>query len=94
LQHFVRVFKEVSEFVARRSEHLLRQLRRHLDSRHRGIFGHVANLIHSDAGFARQRGFQLFRQRRRLGISARKSAHKSRELRLGHGGGKVNAGNS
>jgi hypothetical protein len=82
LQQLVRIFEEILEFVAVRAQHFLRQLRRHLDSRHGRIFRHVANLIHLDAGFSRKRGLQLFRQRRRLRIPARKSAHKSRELRL------------
>jgi len=60
LQHFVRVFEEVSKFLAAHAQHLLRKLRRHLDSRHRRIFGHVANFVHFDAGLTRQRGFQLF----------------------------------
>jgi hypothetical protein len=94
LQHLVGVFKEVLEFVARRAQHLLRKLRRHLDPRHRGIFRHVADFIHLDAGVSRQRGFQLFGQRGRLGISARKGAHKSRELWLRKIGGKMNAGDS
>jgi hypothetical protein len=82
LQHFARVFKKFSELVALRPQRFRRQLRRHLDPRHRRIFRHVANLIHLDAGFPRQRALQLLRQRRRLGIPARKRAHKSRELRL------------
>jgi hypothetical protein len=82
LQHLVRVFEEVFKFVARRAEHLLRELRRHLDARHRRIFRHVADFIDSDAGLSRQRGFQLFGERRRLGVSTWEGAHKSRELRL------------
>ena len=34
LQHLIGVFEEIFEFVACRAEHLLRELRRHLDSRH------------------------------------------------------------
>jgi len=63
LQQLVRIFEEIFEFVAVRAQHLLRQLRRHLDPRHGRIFRHVPNLIHLDAGFSRQRGLQLLRQR-------------------------------
>jgi hypothetical protein len=82
LQQLVRIFKEIFEFVAVRTQHFLRQLRRHLDSRHGRIFRHVANLIYLDAGFSRQRGLQLLGQRGRLRVPARERAHKSRELRL------------
>jgi len=34
LQHLVRVFKEISKFVACRAEHFLRKLRGNLDARH------------------------------------------------------------
>jgi hypothetical protein len=94
LQHFVWVFEEVLEFVARRAQHLLGKLRRHLDPRHGGVFRHVADFIHFDAGLSRQRRFQLFGERRRLGVSTGKGAHKSRELRLRKIGGKMNAGDS
>jgi hypothetical protein len=63
LQQLVRIFEEIFEFVAVRAQHFLRQLRRHLDSRHGRIFRHVADLIHLDAGFSRQRGLQLFGER-------------------------------
>jgi hypothetical protein len=82
LQHLVGVVEEVSILVARCAKNFLRQLRRHLDPRHRRIFRHVADLIDLDAGLSRQRGFQLFGKRRRLCISAGESTHKSRELRL------------
>jgi hypothetical protein len=82
LQQFVRIFEEIFEFVAVRTQHLLRQLRRYLDPRHGRIFRHVPNLIHLDAGFSCQSGLQLLRQRRRLRIPARERAHESRELRL------------
>jgi hypothetical protein len=82
LQQLVGILKEIFEFVALRTQHFLRQLRRDLDARHGRIFRHVANLIHLDAGFSRQRGLQLFRQRRRLRISARERAYKPRKLRL------------
>jgi hypothetical protein len=57
LQHLVRVFEKVFEFVARRSEYLLRKLRCNLDARHRSVFRNVADFIHLDAGISRQRGF-------------------------------------
>jgi hypothetical protein len=94
LQHLVGVFEEVSKFVARRAQDLLRKLRRHLDPRHRRIFRHVADFIHLDAGISRQRDLQLFGQRRRLGVSAGERAHKSRELRLRERRRKMNARDS
>jgi len=92
LQHLVRIFEEVSEFVALRPEHLCRQLRGNLDACHGRIFRHVADLIDLDAGLSRQRGFQLFGERRSFRVSARERAHKSRELRLRECRSKVNAG--
>src|SRR2546425_1017373 len=91
LQHLVRVFEEVSEFVALRPEHFCRQLRGNLDACHRRIFRHVADLINLDAGLPRQRGFQLFGERRSFRVSARERAHKSRKLRLRECRSKVNA---
>jgi hypothetical protein len=91
LEELVWVFKKVSQLVALRSQRLRRQLRRHFDSRHGRIFRHVANFIYPDACLARERGFQLFRQRRRLGVPARKRAHESRELCLRQPRRKVNA---
>jgi len=93
LQHFVGVFEEIFEFVASRSEYLLRKLCRHLDARHRGIFRDVTDFIHLDAGVSRQGRFQLFRERGRLGISAGEGAHKSRKLRLREQRGKMDARN-
>jgi hypothetical protein len=94
LQHLVGVFEEVLEFVARGAQHLLCKLRGHFDSSHRGVFRDVADFIHLNTGFSRERRFQLFGQGRRLGVSARKGAHKSRELRLRKIGGKMNAGDT
>jgi hypothetical protein len=94
LQHLVRVFEKVSEFVARRSEDLLRKLRCNLDACHRSVFRNVADFIHLDAGISRQRGFQLFGEGRGFGVSAGEGAHKARELRLRESRGKMNARNS
>ena len=94
LQHLVGVFEEVSKFVSRRAEYLLRKLRRNLDARHRSVFRDVADFIHLDAGISCQRGFQLFGQRGRLGVSAREGTHKPRELRLRKSRGKMNARDS
>jgi hypothetical protein len=91
LQQLVWVFKKISQLVALRSEYFRSQVGGYLDSCHRGIFLHVANFIYLDARLPRQRGFQLFRQRRRLGIPARKRADESRELRLRQPRRKVNA---
>jgi hypothetical protein len=85
LQHLVRVFKEFPEFVALRSQRFRRQLRRHLDSSHGGIFRHVADFVHLDAGIAPHRRFQLLGQRGGLRVSAGKRAHEARELWLGYG---------
>jgi hypothetical protein len=94
LEHLVRVFKEVPELVARRAEYLLRKLRGNLDARHRSVFRNIADFIHLDAGVSRQRGFQLFGEGGRLGVSAGKGAHKSRELGLRESRGKMNARDS
>jgi len=94
LQHLVRVFEKIFELVASRPEYFLRKLRGHLDARHRRIFRDVADFIHLDARVSRQRRFQLFRERRGLGISAGERAHKSRELRLREQWRKMDARNS
>jgi hypothetical protein len=94
LQHFVGIFEEIFEFVASSPEYLLRKLRRHLDACNRRIFRDVADFIHLDTCVSRQRSLQLFRERRRLGISAGERAHKSRELRLREQRGKMDARNS
>jgi len=94
LQHFVRIFEEVSELVARRPEYLLRKLRRNLDTRDRRVFRNIADFIHLDARISCERGFQLFGQGGGLGVSAGKRAHKSRELRLRKSRGKMNARDS
>jgi hypothetical protein len=94
LQHLVRIFEEILELVARRAENLLCELRRHLDARHRRIFRDITDFIHLDAGFARQRAFQLFGKRSGLGVSAGEGAHKSRELRLRKRWRKMNARDS
>jgi hypothetical protein len=94
LQHLVRVFEEVSKFVARCAEHFLRKLRGNLDARHRRIFRNVADFIDLDARIPRQRAFQLFGKGRRLRVSAGEGAHKSRELRLRESRGKMNARDS
>jgi hypothetical protein len=69
-------------------------LRGHLDSRHRRVFRNVANLVDLDAGFAGERGFQLFCEGGRLGITAGERTHKSRELRLRERGRKMDARNA
>jgi hypothetical protein len=56
LQHFVGIFKEFAELLALRAERLCGQLRRHLDSRDRGIFRHVADFIHFDTGVSTEGG--------------------------------------
>jgi hypothetical protein len=94
LQQFIGVFKNVAKLVATRTQCLGRQLRRHLNSRHRTVFRHKPYLVDADAGVSGQRRLQLFRQLVRLGIPARKRAHKSRKLWLGQVFCEVNAGDS
>jgi hypothetical protein len=94
LQHLVGIFEEVFELIALGAQRLGGELRRDLDSRHGGILSDVANLVDLDAGFAGQRGFQLFCERRRLGIATGKGAYKARKLRLRQVRRKVNAGDS
>jgi hypothetical protein len=77
-----------------RAEHFGGKLRGNLDSGHRGIFRHVTNLVYLDAGFAGERGFQLLRERRGLGVSAGKRAHEAGQLRLCQGRREVNAGDA
>jgi hypothetical protein len=94
LQELVRVFEEILKLVALCAESFRCQLRGHLDSRHGRIFRDIANLVDFDARFTGECGFQLFGERGGLGIAARKSAHKPRELRLCQSRGEVDAGNS
>jgi hypothetical protein len=69
-------------------------LRGHLDARYGRIFRHVANLVDLDAGFTGERGFQLFRERGRLCVAARKAANKSGKLWLRQIRREVNAGDA
>jgi hypothetical protein len=94
LEHFVGIFEEVLELVARSAQHFLCELRRYFNSRHRRIFRDVSNLIDFDRRVAGKCGLQLFGERGRLGVAAWEGAHKARKLRLGEWGSKVNAGNS
>jgi hypothetical protein len=94
LQQFVGIFKEIAKLVALCAQHFRGQLRGNFDSCDGGVFRHVADLIHLDAGVAGERGLQLFCERGGLGVAAGKRAHKSRELRLRQSGRKVNAGNA
>jgi hypothetical protein len=61
LQEFLRIFKNVAQFIALCSQHFRSQLRRHLDSRHRSIFRNESNFVDLDARITGQRGLQLFR---------------------------------
>jgi hypothetical protein len=94
LQELVRIFKEISEFVARSSESFCGELRSDLDSCNRRVFRDVANFINPNARLASQRIFQLFGQGRRLGIAAGKGADEPRKLRLSKTWREVNAGDS
>jgi hypothetical protein len=69
-------------------------LRGHLNSRYGRVFRNVANFVDLDGGFAGERGFQLFRERGRLCVSARKRAHKPRKLRLRQIRREMDAGNA
>jgi hypothetical protein len=64
------------------AESLRGKLRGHLDSRHGGIFRDIANLVDLDARFTGERGFQLFRERGRLGVAAWKTAYEAGKLWL------------
>jgi hypothetical protein len=75
LQQFIGVFKNVAKLVATRAQCLGRQLRRHLNSRHRAVFRHKPYLVDADARVTSQRRLQLFRQLAGLGIATRKRAH-------------------
>ena len=92
MQEFVGVFKEIPEFVARRTEGFCGELSSDLDAGYGRVFRNVANLIDLDARLAGERAFQLFGKRGRLGIATRKGADKSCELRLGESRREVNAG--
>jgi hypothetical protein len=94
LQEFVGVFKEIFELVALCAESLRGELRGHLDARDRRIFRDVADLVDLDARFARERGFQLFGERGRFGVSAGKTAYEAGKLRLRQIGREVNAGDT
>jgi len=82
LQKFVRVFEKIPVFVAGRTQRFSGQLRRNFNSCNRGILGDVADFVDLDAGFTSENGFQLFCERRWLGVAAGKRANEARELRL------------
>jgi hypothetical protein len=88
------VFENFAEFVSLCAKHFRSQLRRDFYSRHRSVFRNESNFIDTDARIAGHRGLQLFSERTWFGISARKGAYKSRELRLGKIWGEVNAGDT
>jgi hypothetical protein len=69
-------------------------LRGHLDSRHGRVFRDIANLVDLDARFTGERGFQLFRERGRLGVAAWKTAYEAGKLWLRQIRREVNAGNT
>jgi hypothetical protein len=94
LQHLIGIFKKVAVFIALRAEHLGRQLRGNLDSGYGRIFGDITNLVYLDAGFPGKRGFQLLRERGRLGISAGEGANETCQLRLRQRWSEVNAGDA
>jgi hypothetical protein len=82
LQQTVGILEEILELVALRAESFSGELRRNLDARDGRIFRHIANFVDLDACLARERGFQLFRERGRLRVAAGKGAHEARELWL------------
>jgi hypothetical protein len=94
LQELVGIFQEILELVALRSKHFGSELRGHLNSGDRRVFGNVADLIDLDAVFASESGFQLIGEGGRFCIAAGESAYESRELCLGQVRGKVDAGDS
>jgi hypothetical protein len=94
LQQFIRIFKNIAQFVAACAQRLGRQLRRHLDSRDGAVFGNKPNLVNLDARLSRHRCLQLLRQLAGFCPAAGKRAHKARELRLRQIFREVNAGDS
>ena len=88
----MRILEEIAVFVALSAKHFGGELRGHFDSRDGTVFRHEANFVDLDAGFPGERRLQLLGQRARLGISAGKSAHKSRKMSLCGIWCEVNAG--
>jgi hypothetical protein len=70
------------------------ELRSDFDAGNRRVFRYVADLIYLDAGLAAERRLQLFGKCGRLCVAAGKRAHKLRQLRLGQGWRKMNAGDA
>jgi hypothetical protein len=62
LQHFVGIFKKISEFVAGSSKSFGGELSGNFDSSHGRIFGDIADFVDLDAVVAGQCGLQLFRK--------------------------------
>ena len=77
-----------------RAKRSRRKLRGNLDSSHGRIFRDITNLVHLDAGFTGERGFQLFGKRGWFGIPAGERTHKARQLRLGQSRREMNAGDA
>jgi hypothetical protein len=94
LQEFVGVLEEISQFVALRSQSFGGELRGDLNAGDGRVFGNISNLIHPDGSLSRQRCFELFRKRGRLGVAGGKCAYKSGKLRLRESPRKVNARNA
>jgi len=94
LQQFIRIFKNVAQFVATCAQRLGRQLRRHLDSGHRAVFRNKSNLVDLDARIPRHCRLQLLRQLAGFCVAAGKRAHKPRKLWLRQIFREVNAGDS
>jgi hypothetical protein len=93
LQHLLRIFEELTELISPRpSQDSGGELRGDLHARYRSILGDVSDFVHADAGVARERDFQLFRQGLRFGIAGGKSAHETGELRLRQIRPKMDAG--
>jgi hypothetical protein len=82
LQQLIWIFKNVPHLVAGRAQRFRGQLRRDLQSGNRSIFCDKSNFVDTYSGLARQRRFQLLRERTRLGIAARECTDKSRKLPL------------
>jgi len=62
LRQFLRVLKNLAEFISLCAQHFRGQLRRNFYSCHRSVFRNESNFIDADARIAGHRRLQLFGQ--------------------------------
>jgi hypothetical protein len=94
LQKLVGIFEDVTQPVALSAQSLGGKLRSHLDAGHGAVFRHKANLVNSNAGFARKRRLQLFGQSAGLRGACGESTHKAGKLSLVQVACKMDAGDA